>query len=138
MRKIIFIICMFLNLSIYAKEWNGIRISENSPDFDGWSMCHAGGGAVFYGGMRLIGMKPKYALITSIFAGYFYEIYKDGLGNEIPFTDKRDENGADLLGDPIWTAFGAGFMCLLELVFDLTDKIQFIQRNGKTGIVIKL
>ena len=115
--------CVLLGLlltgSVSGYQWHGIRIKDGGPDFDGWSIGHMAGGIVSYGGFRMLKVKPIYAVLGTVAAGYAYEIYKDGLGNKIPFTGGRDHRGADLNGDPIWVAVGGCVGVLLEASFKI-------------------
>ena len=139
---IILLILITTTCHAQYKEFWGCRIKTGKPDFDGWSMMHAGGGAVMYSGilripeyLDIFEIKPKHRLLITIALGYFYEIYKDGYGNPIPGTGGRDGKGADLKGDPVWTAFGAGFACILEQVLK-TKKYKLMKtKDGITVLV---
>ena len=46
-----------------------------------------------------------------------------------------DPHGADLKGDPVWTAFGAGFACILEQVLKPKKYKIMKSENGLTILV---
>ena len=134
-RLIIIMILILITSSVLAQgvhEYrfgnNTLKIKKGVPDFDNWSMMHTGGGAVFYYGARKVfKLTEKQALVSTIIAGYVYELYVDGLNNKIGFFDSANsilssDNGADLKGDPVFTALGGVIACSLDLLFQLKDK----------------
>lgn len=152
--KRIFLILLFLSISIpiygqgvheYRFGNNTLRIKKGVPDFDNWSIMHAGGGAGFYSGLRLVfKLSEKQALIATIIAGYAYEFYVDGLGNKIGFFDSMNsmlssDKGADLKGDPMFTALGGALACGLDLLFQMKDRKYRLIVNGKSvGLIVPL
>ena len=152
--KRIFLILLFLSISIpvigqgvheYRFGNNTLKIKKGLPDFDNWSMMHTGGGAVVYSGLRVVfKLSEKQAWITTIVSGYVYELYVDGLNNKIGFFDSANsilssDNGADLKGDPVFTALGGAIACTLDLLFQLKDrKYRLIVNRKKVGLIIPL
>ncbi|MDD5543861.1 MAG: hypothetical protein PHX83_11865 [Acidobacteriia bacterium] len=135
MKRLFSTIIFLLFLSTASAQ---IRFAEQ-PGLDGWSIAHFGGGAALYTGFRVCHVGIKTSLLLTVAAGIAYEIYSDGLNNQIPLLDKPDPAGADLFGDAVMVGAGAGFACLLDLLMQLVDQRLAITSNGKTvGIAIPL
>ena len=142
MKKLLTLTLLLLATNSYGQyEFCNCRIKEGPPDFDGWSMLHAAGGAVMYGGVlrvpELFGakeIKPINRFLYTAASAYFYEIYFDGYRNKFPLTGDFDNKGGDLKGDPVWTIFGAGLCLIGEQA--LKRKMYYtVQRNGLTILV---
>ena len=80
MKKLLTILILLLATTCQAqyKEFWGCRIKER-PDFDRWSMMHAGGGAFMYSTvlripeyLDLFEIKPRHRLFITIGLGYLY------------------------------------------------------------------
>jgi len=109
------------------------------PQLDRWSSVHFMGCTFGYFGFRAVGLKPVPAMLSSIGMGLFYEVWKDGFHNTIPFTGGRDV-AADLMGDMAMHITGACFGGFVEYAFkQLTGKKgKIYMHNGKAYLVVEL
>lgn len=135
MKKIAFVIIAFCFIrSAYSQNYRnvcGFRIKQSAPDFDGYCIVNAGTGAFIYSSLRVFKIKPESALLWSIVLGYASELFIDGKQNYI-FTDP-DPGGADLIGDPVWRAFGAGFACILDLLLEWNRRFRMSLEMDKSS-----
>lgn len=133
-RRHLAVICL-----LFASTASGqIRFAEQ-PGLDGWSVAHFGGGASLYAGCRILHVGVKTSLALTALAGVAWELVIDGAGNKLPLFDKPDPAGADLFGDAVMVAAGAGFACLLDLLMQLVNQRLAITANGRTvGVAIPI
>ena len=120
-----------------------IRI-KNQPGWDGYTVGHLIGGMILYdltgATGKLLGKKPgpMFKFWTATFLGFFYELYKDGLGNPIPLTGGRDHHGADFKSDWPAVVIGAVLGIAKEALIKIIKcKIYVINRTGTTVVGIQ-
>lgn len=132
----IFVLTILFCLSLSAQNYQevcGFRIKSDAPDFDGYSIVHSAGGGLSYAFFRMIGAKNQNALLLSICSGFLYELFIDGKQNYL--IEEPDPEGADLIGDPTWWAFGSGFVCMLDICLKIDRRISL--SCGKNNICLR-
>jgi len=119
---LLLILCIPLILSGQTNTWHGLRYQEN-PVLDGWSIVNAGKGAALYTGLRVLKVDRKWSLALAIGTTFMSELIIDGYQND--WLMKADPAGADFFGDTCWAALGAGLACIIDLLFDINNKLSF-------------
>ena len=141
-RKIAFILLALFLLwfvgDTYGQSPGKKFLLKSTPDLDGWSGVRIGAGAGMYGLGRVCGLKPVPSLIATIAVGFAWEIVVDGYQNAVPFNPfPPDPKGADLLGDPVFIAIGAGLAFLIDINIQRFKGKVYVYK-GKAYLVIEL